>query len=62
MQEADVRKRVKRRKEERMDSSKVIERNRFGGGSVMESHNQRKTELVFINGNLNNLRYCFEME
>ena len=48
-------------KGERMGSANVIERDRFGGWSVMVwvgISSQGKTELVTIIGNFNALRYC----
>lgn len=57
---ADGRQRVYRRKGERFDDSCVVERDRFGGGSVMVwggiSYG-RKTPLVVINGNMDAVKY-----
>ena len=61
---ADRRKRVWRRKNERHARCCVAEHDRFGGGSVMVwgaiSWNS-KSNLVFIDGNLNAQRYCNEV-
>ena len=60
---ADGRIRVWRRKGERYDPANIIQRDRYGGGSVMIwggiSHSG-ETELVTIAGNLNagNLTYA----
>lgn len=61
---ADGRIRVWRRAGERLDPANVIQRDRYGGGSVMVwagicQHG--KTELVTIAGNLNAVRYCNEI-
>jgi len=53
---SDGRVRVYRRKGERYDDRCVLERDRFGGGSVMVwggIMGGRKTDLVVVNGNLN---------
>lgn len=64
LQGADGRIRVWRRKGERLDPANVIQRDRYGGGSVMVwggiSHSG-KTELITIRGNLNAVRYCNEV-
>lgn len=61
---ADGRVRVYRRKNERFADCCVVERDRFGGGSVMVwggIMGNRKTELVAIQGNLNAQRYIAEV-
>jgi len=53
---SDGRARVYRRKGERYNDHNVLERDRFGGGSVMVwggIMGGRKTDLVVVNGNLN---------
>jgi hypothetical protein len=61
---ADGRVCVWRRRNERYDQENVIQRDRYGGGSVMVwgGISQRgKTDLVTINGTLNSQRYCNEI-
>lgn len=61
---ADGRLRVWRRRGERFDPENVVERDRYGGGSVMiwgGISYQGKTELVTVNGTLNSVRYCNEI-
>ncbi len=56
----DGRIRVFRRRGERFVDACVVERNRFGGGSVMVwggIMGHRKTDLVIVNGNLNAAEY-----
>ena len=56
----DGRVRVFRRRGERFADACVVERNRFGGGSVMVwggIMGNRKTDLVNVNGNLNAAQY-----
>lgn len=61
---ADGRLRVWRRRNERFDPENIIQRDRYGGGSVMVwggiSH-RGKTVLVVVNGTLNSQRYCDEI-
>lgn len=64
LQENDCRTRVYRERGERFNDNCVIERDRYGGGSVMiwagvSMHN--KTNIVFINGNLTAARYRDEV-
>ena len=57
---ADGRQRVYRRRNERYAQCCVLERNRFGGGSVMvwgAINHRFKSQLVIVNGNLNAQRY-----
>ena len=62
----DGRLRVWRRTGESMDENNIVERDRYGGGSVMiwggilVCH-IGKTELVTMNGRLNARRYCDEI-
>lgn len=61
---ADGRRRVYRRRNERYADSCVIERDRFGGGSVMVWGGiayGRRTQLHIIRGNLNAIRYRDEI-
>ena len=63
---ADGRLRVWRRTGESMDENSIIERDRYGGGSVMISVgilvcHSGKTKLVIVNGRLNARRYCDEI-
>lgn len=60
LQRSDGRVRVYRRKGERFTDACVVERDRFGGGSVMVwggIMGGHKTELVIVNGNLNAQEY-----
>lgn len=60
LQENDCRSRVYRERGERFNDNCVIERDRYGGGSVMVWAGvslHHKTNIVFINGNLNAARY-----
>ena len=64
LQFADGRLRVWRRQGERFDDSNVLERDRFGGGSVMVWGgicHRAKTEIVTIAGTLTSVRYCDEV-
>ena len=57
---ADGRKRVYRRRVERFADACIIERNRFGGGSVLVWDGIRgsnESRLIFINGNMNAQTY-----
>lgn len=61
---SDGRVRVWRRRGERMDPANVVERDRYGGGSVMVwagITNRAKTDIVSVRGNLNAVRYCNEI-
>lgn len=61
---ADGRARVWRRRGERYDDVNVLERDRWGGPSVMVwagISSRHKTDLVFIDGNLNAVRYRDEI-
>ena len=66
VQFADGRLRVWRRTGESMDENNIVERDKYGGGSVMiwggilVCHSS-KTELVTVNGRLNSHRYCDEI-
>ena len=57
--------RIWRRRGERFqDPANVVERDRYGGGSVMiwgGISNRAKTDIVTIRGNLNAVRYCNEV-
>ena len=58
---ADGRVRTWRRRGERLDQDNVVERDRYGGGSVMVwagIHHDGKTDLVIVAGNLTAQRYC----
>ena len=49
-----------------MDENNIVERERYGGGSVMTWEgilvcHSGKTELVTVNGRLNACRYCDEI-
>lgn len=61
---ADERLRVWRGRNERFDTEHIIQRDRYGGGSVMVwggiSH-RGKTVLLVANGTLNSQRYCDEI-
>ena len=60
----DGRVRVFRRRGERFADACVVERNRFGGGSVMVwggIMGNRKTDLVNVNGNLNAAQYIMQV-
>ena len=64
IQFADGRVRVWRLPGERFHQANVIERDRFGGGSVMVwggISNRAKTDLVTIGGTLTSVRYCDEV-
>lgn len=61
---ADGRFRVWRRRGERLDPNNVIQRDRYGGGSVMVwagIYHDGKTDLVTVAGNLTSQRYCNEI-
>jgi len=61
---ADGRVRVWRRRGERLDPLNVIQRDRYGGGSVMVwagIYHNGKTELITVAGNLTSQRYCNEI-
>lgn len=62
---SDGRVRIWRRRGERFqDPANVVERDRYGGGSVMiwgGISNRAKTDIVSIQGNLNAVRYCNEV-
>ena len=66
VQFADGKLRVWRRPGESMDENNIVERDRYGSGSVMiwggilVCHSG-KTELVTVNGRLNARRYCDEI-
>ena len=58
---ADGRVRTWRRRGERLDQDNVVQRDSFGGGSVMVwagIHHDGKTDLVIVPGNLTAQRYC----
>jgi len=58
---ADDRIRVWRRRGERLHADNVVQRDRYGGGSVMVwagIYHDGKTELVTVPGNHNAQRYC----
>lgn len=64
LHENDCRSRVYRRRGERFNQDCVNEVDRYGGGSVMVWAGvslQNKTNIVFIDGNLNAARYCNEI-
>ena len=66
VQFADGRLRVWRQTGESMDENKIVERDRYGGGSVMIWEGKLvchsgKIELVTVNGRLNARRYCDEI-
>lgn len=64
VQFADGRLRVWRRKGERYDAPNVIQRDRYGGGSVMVwggIARNSKTELITVPGTLTAARYCDEI-
>ena len=61
---ADGRVRVYRRKNERFADCCIVEKNRFGGGSVMVwggIMGNRKTDLVVVQGNINAQRYVADV-
>ena len=61
---SDGRVRVWRRKGERLDAANVIERDRYGGGSVMVwggMCQEGTTDLVTVAGTLTSQRYCDEI-
>ena len=66
VQFADRRLWVWRRTGQRMDENNIVERDRYGGGSIMiwggilVCHSG-KTELVTVNGHLNARPYCDEI-
>ena len=58
---ADGRVRTWRRRGERLDQDNVVERDHYGGGSVMVwagIHHDGKTDLVIVPRNLTAQRYC----
>ena len=66
VQFADGSLRVCRRAGESIDENNIVERDRYGGGSVMIRRgilvcHSGKTELVTVNGRLNAHRYCDEI-
>ena len=64
MSSADGRVRVWRRRGERLDPVNVIQRDRYGGGSVMVLagiYHNGKTELITVAGNLTSQKYCDEI-
>ena len=66
VQFADGRLRVWRRTGESMDENNIVERDRYGGGSVIIwgrilVYHSSKTKLVTVNGRLNARRYCDEI-
>ena len=61
---ADGRVRVWRRRGERLDPHNVIQRDRYGGGSVMVwagIYHNGKTELIIVDWNLTSQIYCDEI-